>query len=135
MDGFWIQSNSSEQAATFYVDDVSLVTNAVIPGTNATVAITVNAQANRNPISPLIYGVAFATSNELSDLNFTMNRSEGNNETRYNWQLNANNLDADYYFARAQTSATPSAPPPAAHRAGDVTDERLRHADHNRAIG
>ena len=110
MDGFWIQSNSSGQAATFYVDDVSLVTNAVIPGTNATVAITVNAQANRNPISPLIYGVAFATSNELSDLNFTMNRSGGNNETRYNWQLNAHNLDADYYFeSYPDSSAVPGA--------------------------
>jgi hypothetical protein len=44
------------------------------------VAITVDAQAGRHPISPLIYGVAFASSNQLADLNFTLNRSGGNSE-------------------------------------------------------
>jgi len=95
---------------TFYVDDISLVTNAVVSGTNAPVSITVNAQANRNPISPLIYGVAFASSNELADLNFTMNRSGGNAETRYNWQLNAHNHAADWYFESIDDgNATPGA--------------------------
>jgi hypothetical protein len=62
-------------------------------------AILVDAQANRKPISPLIYGVAFATdSNQLTDLNCPLHRSGGNNETRYNWQINAHNLDADWYF-------------------------------------
>src|SRR5579859_1366975 len=85
-DGFWIQNNSSATLATFYVDDISLVTNAITAGTNAPIAITVDALANRHAINPMIYGTAFATSNQLSDLNFTMNRSGGNNETRYNWQ-------------------------------------------------
>jgi hypothetical protein len=96
--GFWLQAEGSSPVPTFYVDDISLVTNAVVPGTNAPAGITVNAQANRTPISPLIYGVAFASSNQLADLNFTMNRSGGNNETCYNWQINAHNLDADWYF-------------------------------------
>ena len=110
MDGFWIQDRIGSAQPTFYLDDISLVTNAVSAGTNAPVSITVNAQANRNPISPLIYGVAFASSNQLSDLNFTMNRSGGNNETRYNWQLNAHNLDADWYFeSYPDSSATPGA--------------------------
>ncbi|MGO9203754.1 MAG: glycoside hydrolase family 44 protein [Limisphaerales bacterium] len=66
---------------------------------NAAVAIVVDAQANRKPISPLIYGVAFAAnSNQLADLNCPLHRSGGNNETRYNWQINAHNLDADWYF-------------------------------------
>src|ERR1700733_2642198 len=34
MDGFFIQGNSSVQLATFYVDDISLVTNVITPGTN-----------------------------------------------------------------------------------------------------
>ncbi len=110
MDGFWIQGNSSMQLNTFYVDDISLVTNVVSTGTNTMVNITVNALANRLPISPMIYGVAFASSNELSDLNFTMNRSGGNNETRYNWQLNCHNLDFDYYFeSYPDSSAVPGA--------------------------
>jgi hypothetical protein len=108
--GFWLQAEGSSTIPTFYVDDISLVTNAVVSGTNAPVSITVNAQANRNPISPLIYGVAFASSNELADLNFTMNRSGGNAETRYNWQLNAHNHAADWYFESIDDgNATPGA--------------------------
>ena len=65
---------------------------------NIPVAINIDAQLNRHAISPLIYGVAFATSNQLRDLNFPINRSGGNSETRYNWQLNAHNHGADWYF-------------------------------------
>ena len=95
---------------TFYLDDITLVTNAVVSGTNSPISISVNAQANQNPISPLIYGVAFASSNELKDLNFTLNRSGGNSETRYNWQLNAHNHAADWYYESIDDgSATPAA--------------------------
>ncbi len=107
--GFVIQDAIGAAQPTFYLDDISLVTNGIIaPGTNPPVAIAVNAQAGLVPISPMIYGVAFASSNELSDLNFTMNRSGGNNETRYNWLINAHNLDADWYFESvAETDPTP----------------------------
>ncbi len=109
-DGFWIQSQSGSPAPTFYVDDISLATNAIIAGTNAPVTITINAAANRTTISPLIYGVAFASSNQLSDLNVPLNRSGGNSETRYNWQINAHNHAADYYFESLPDSpATPGA--------------------------
>lgn len=99
--GFVIQDRAGTTQPVFYVDDISLVTNltsAMNTGTNAPVAITVDAQAGRHSISPLIYGTAFASSNQLSGLNFTLNRSGGNNETRYNWLINAHNLDFDYYF-------------------------------------
>ena len=96
--GFVIQDATGGTQPTFYADDISLVAASVTPGTNAPVALTVNALANRHPISPLIYGTAFASSNQLTDLNFTLNRSGGNNETRYNWQINAHNLDFDWYF-------------------------------------
>ncbi|MGA9780228.1 MAG: glycoside hydrolase family 44 protein, partial [Verrucomicrobiia bacterium] len=96
--GFWLQAEGGSTVPTFYVDDISLVTNAITAGTNAPVAIAIDALANRHAISPIIYGTAFATSNQLSDLNFTMNRMGGNNETRDNWQINAHNLDADWYF-------------------------------------
>jgi hypothetical protein len=109
--GFVIQDATGGTQPTFYVDDISLVagTNAT-PGTNAPVAIAVDALANRHPISPLIYGVAWATSNELSDLNFTINRAGGNAETRYNWQLNAHNRASDWYFeSLSDGSSTPGA--------------------------
>jgi hypothetical protein len=93
----------------------------VVLSTNAPVSITVDAQpANRTPISPLIYGVGGtlnfsdlpenASSNQLADLNFTVNRSGGNTETRYNWQLNAHNHAGDWYFESIDDgNATPGA--------------------------
>ncbi|HTR42547.1 MAG TPA: glycoside hydrolase family 44 protein [Pseudomonadales bacterium] len=103
--GFVIQDSQGSAWPTFYMDDVMLVTNSngstgggTGNGTNAIVTVQINGALNRHAISPQIYGVAFATSNELSDLNFTMNRSGGNNETRDNWQINAHNLDADWFF-------------------------------------
>jgi hypothetical protein len=112
MDGFWIQDRIGAAQPTFYVDDITLAasTNAPPPPTNSTVVIAVDAQLNRHPISPLIYGVAFATSNQLADLNFALNRSGGNSETRYNWQLNAHNHAADWYFeSLADSPASPGA--------------------------
>lgn len=83
----------------------------LVVATNAPATIMLDAQANRRPISPLIYGVAFApTSAQLSDLNCPLQRSGGNSETRYNWQLNAHNLAADWYFESTDDgSATPAA--------------------------
>src|SRR5271157_3794835 len=68
------------------------------PGPNPTNYIGIDAGANRNPISPMIYGTAFATSNQLEDLNFTMNRAGGNEESTYNCKLNAHGKGADWYF-------------------------------------
>lgn len=110
-DGFWIQVQNSGLAPTFYVDDITLVAApSSPPGTSAPVAITVNVALDRRPINPMIYGVAFATSNELAELNAPLNRAGGNAETRYNWQLNARNHAADWYFqSLAGSSATPGA--------------------------
>src|SRR6185369_16262236 len=55
------------------------------------VSISVDAQVNRHPINPNVYGVAHASTAALSDLNTPLNRNGGNNTTRYNWQLNADN--------------------------------------------
>ena len=84
--------------------DVSVVSN-------SPAAITVDALKNRHAISPLIYGVAFAGSSaQLADLNAPAHRSGGNSETRYNWELNAHNHAADWYFESLDDgSATPAA--------------------------
>ncbi len=107
-DGIWVQGEGSSPLPTFYVDDMSLQSGP--PVTNATVSVQVDAQANRHAISPLIYGVAFASSNDLDTLNFTVNRSGGNAETSYNWLLNAHNHAADWYFESIDDGdATPGA--------------------------
>ena len=73
---------------------------------NPAVSITVDASLNRRPINPNIYGVAHATTAQLNDLNSPLNRNGGNNTTRYNWQLNADNRANDWYY---QSIPEPSA--------------------------
>jgi Glycoside hydrolase family 44 len=74
---------------------------------NPPVTIAVDANVNRRPIDPNIYGVAHASTAELNDLNSPLNRNGGNNTTRYNWQLNADNRGNDWYFESiAESSAT-----------------------------
>src|SRR5947207_5408466 len=67
-------------------------------GQNPATTVTVDAAANQHAINPNIYGVAFGDATTLSDLNSPINRYGGNNSTRYNWQINADNRAADWYF-------------------------------------
>jgi PKD repeat protein len=80
----------------------------VLHAQNAAVTITVDVSANRRTINPNIYGVAYATTAQLQDLNAPLHRYGGNNSSRYNWQLNADNRGADWYFQSIpESSATP----------------------------
>jgi hypothetical protein len=65
---------------------------------NPAVTITVDAAKNRRPIDPRIYGVSLADTAQLADLNVPLNRNGGNNTSRYNWKLNADNRGNDWYF-------------------------------------
>ena len=65
---------------------------------NPAAAMVVNAAQNRRPIHPEIYGVAYATPLQLTDLNVPLNRLGGNNTSRYNWSLNADNRGNDWYY-------------------------------------
>jgi len=69
-----------------------------IEAQNGTITISVDAGANRHPINANVYGVAHATVADLTDLNVPLNRNGGNNTTRYNWQLNADNRGNDWYY-------------------------------------
>jgi PKD repeat protein len=65
---------------------------------NPAVVVTVDASANRHAINPNLYGVAYGTTTQLSDLNVPLNRYGGNNTSRYNWQINGDNRGQDWYF-------------------------------------
>jgi len=74
---------------------------------NPTANLTVDVNANRRPINPNVYGVAFATTTQLQDLNVKLHRYGGNNTSRYNWQINADNRGQDWYFESiGDTSST-----------------------------
>jgi hypothetical protein len=104
---FSIQDRSGAAEPAFYVDDITLQTGVPVQsGTNANVTIQIDAQANRHAISPLIYGVAFASSSQLLELNAPLHRSGGNGTTTYNWQNNAWNHAADWYFESIAESSS-----------------------------
>lgn len=65
---------------------------------NPAATIQVDVFANRNTISPLIYGANWADQATLLDLNLTVDRRGGNATSTYNWQTNATNRSADWYF-------------------------------------
>jgi hypothetical protein len=77
---------------------------------NPAVTVAVDATARVHPISPLIYGVAFASAADLKALNAPLNRWGGDNMSTYSYVNNAQNLDSDYYFeSYPQGSATEGA--------------------------
>jgi hypothetical protein len=76
---------------------------------NASTTVTIDAAVNRHAIDPNVYGVAYGDATTLADLNSPINRYGGNNTSRYNWQLNADNRGQDWYFESiGESSATPA---------------------------
>ena len=73
---------------------VCLAAQAQNPAAN----LIVDVNANRRAINPNVYGLAFATTAQLQDLNVPLNRYGGNNTSRYNWQINGDNRGQDWYF-------------------------------------
>lgn len=65
---------------------------------NTPVTVAVDAVAGQHAINPMIYGVAFGSSADLTSLRAPLNRSGGNNMSTYSYAANAQNLDADWYF-------------------------------------
>lgn len=87
---------------------ISLAGAAPVLAQNPATYVAVDAHASRHAISPNIYGVAFASASDLIALNAPLNRSGGNAETSYNWQLNSDNRGADWYFESiADSVSTP----------------------------
>ena len=77
---------------------LALLLTGVALAQNPTATVTIDPNANRHAIDPRIYGVAYGTTTQLADLNVPLNRYGGNNSSRYNWLLNADNRDQDWYF-------------------------------------
>ena len=86
----------------------AVVLSSMAVAQNPTATVTVDVNLNRKPIDPRIYGIAYGTSAQLSDLNVPLNRYGGNNTSRYNWQINADNRGQDWYFESIpENSSTP----------------------------
>ncbi|MGB8261769.1 MAG: glycoside hydrolase family 44 protein [Terracidiphilus sp.] len=86
-------------ADTVATSPVSNQASATPLSQGTSVNATVNTLANRHAISPYIYGAAFPPSAAyVASSGLTLTRWGGNNASRYNWKLNAKNIDADWYF-------------------------------------
>ncbi len=108
-------------ASPLSIDEVSLLPDlSLAPApTQATVAVTVNVGGGRHPISPFIYGMAFAPDDYLADLKLGVNRWGGNDKSRYNWvNGNADNAARDWSWRNrwATDGSVPPGPSSAADR-------------------
>jgi hypothetical protein len=80
------------------VSAVIVVAAAVVVQPQTAVDVQIDVASGRHPISPNVYGVAYADSAALADLRVPVHRWGGNASTRYNWQTNASNRASDWYF-------------------------------------
>ncbi|HZF13106.1 MAG TPA: glycoside hydrolase family 44 protein [Thermoanaerobaculia bacterium] len=62
------------------------------------VSINVDPNADRHPVSPLIYGVNFGSTAQANRLHWPVRRWGGNATTRYSWQDDTANQASDYLF-------------------------------------
>jgi hypothetical protein len=69
------------------------------PISSTSIQATIDVLANRHTISPYIYGGAFPQdAPTITDSGLTLVRWGGNAASTYNWQLQTDNADNDYYF-------------------------------------
>ncbi|MGA3008469.1 MAG: glycoside hydrolase family 44 protein [Opitutaceae bacterium] len=76
----------------------AMIGAAVVAAQNPAVTVQIDPTSNRHAINPDVYGVAYGDATTLPLLNVPVNRLGGNNTSRYNWQVNADNRASDWYF-------------------------------------
>jgi hypothetical protein len=91
-------NNTDHAQPTFYLDDIRFVTPSITAPVSTGPDLTVDVQAGRAAINPLIYGMNFADEDLAAELRLPVNRWGGNATTRYNWQNDTSNHAVDWYF-------------------------------------
>src|SRR5262249_51794711 len=64
----------------------------------APAVVGVNATANVHAIDPNVYGAAFASTTQISDLRLSLNRNGGNASDTYSLAQDATNHASDWFF-------------------------------------
>jgi len=75
---------------------------------SAAVTVSVDPNADRHAVSPLIYGINFGTAVQMSRLKVPVRRWGGNSTTRYNWENDTHNSASDWFFFNYAGSASPA---------------------------
>lgn len=115
------QDTSGGAQPTFYLDSVMLIAAPASPP--PTLALSVDAGANRHSISPYIYGMNFADASLAAELHLPVDRYGGNATTRYNYLNDTANRASDWFFENIPNN-TP----------GDVTESDA-FVDKDRSVG
>jgi hypothetical protein len=111
--GFVIQAEGAQKQPDVFLDTIALLPDTSRAAQPAVISIpvTVNTELEKHPISPYIYGMAFAPPDYVRDLRLGSNRWGGNDKTRYNWvQGNACNAARDWNFANRVAVDSPGLP-------------------------
>lgn len=86
-----------------------LASGSLVGSILAQTVVTVDFSTKPRPISPLVYGMNWASQQQAALLNLPLNRSGGNANTRYNWQDDSTSSGSDWYFlTHAEATAAPS---------------------------
>ena len=99
--GIVFQAATAATQPDIFLDDISLLPDYTLPiaPMKVVVAVTIDEGADQHPISPFIYGMAFAPGDYLKDLRLGSNRWGGNDKSRYNWvHGNAVNAARDWWW-------------------------------------
>ena len=92
------QANSENDQPTVYVDQVELLENTDPPPEPTDISISIDSAQDRRSIDPMIYGVNFASDQQLTDLKFPSHRWGGNSTTRYNWKRDITHTAEDWFY-------------------------------------
>jgi hypothetical protein len=95
------------------------------PAARSVIALSVNARADRHPISPDIYGLNFAPPGLAAAIQLPVNRWGGNSTDTYNWKLGSDNTGLDYYFENLSDCFLKPGPCTPAYR-GFISKDRAR---------
>jgi hypothetical protein len=77
----------------------------------APLAVAVDPNADRHPVSPLVYGMNFGTAAQMLRLKVPVRRWGGNSTTRYNWEVDTHNSASDWFFTNYAGNANPASLP------------------------
>jgi hypothetical protein len=97
------------RALALAVAILSLIANSPLKAQDAGPALSIDAAADRHPIDPAIYGMAYPDAALAKEIQLPMNRWGGDATTRYNWKINQTNAGFDWFFmAGGNSSVVPS---------------------------
>ena len=92
------QANVAGNQPTVYIDQVELLANTDPPPEPTDISINIDTTQDRRAIDPMIYGVNFASDQQLTELKFPSHRWGGNSTTRYNWKQDITHTANDWFY-------------------------------------